>query len=143
MAKKRYFSEDEVPIFENRNGAVVYKRGEYWQFRVWLTADNKYVQKSLNTKIRETAIERGQAMYLELHAHIETGVKYFTVTLKEAVQIYTDYRATEVRDNPSKQGIVAGRLETIKTNLTHFLDFAGRETKLSELAHIIHNYRRI
>ena len=88
MAKKRYFSEDEVPIFENRNGAVVYKRGEYWQFRVWLTADNKYVQKSLNTKIRETAIERGQAMYLELHAHIETGVKYFTVTLKEAVQIY-------------------------------------------------------
>ena len=133
MAKKRYFSEDEVPIFENRNGAVVYKRGEYWQFRVWLTADNKYVQKSLNTKIRETAIERGQAMYLELHAHIETGVKYFTVTLKEAVQIYTDYRATEVRDNPSQQGIVAGRLETIKTHLTHFLDFAGRETKLSEL----------
>ena len=51
MAKKRYFSDDEVPIFENRNGAVVYKRGEYWQFRVWLTADNKYMQKSLNTKI--------------------------------------------------------------------------------------------
>jgi hypothetical protein len=65
MAKKRYFSDDEVPIFENRNGAVVYKRGEYWQFRVWLTADNKYVQKSLNTKIRETAIERGQKQLIK------------------------------------------------------------------------------
>jgi hypothetical protein len=29
LAKKRYFSEGEVPIFENRNGAVVYKREEY------------------------------------------------------------------------------------------------------------------
>jgi hypothetical protein len=43
MAKKQFFAEDEVPIFENRNGAVVFRRGENWQFRVWLTAENKYV----------------------------------------------------------------------------------------------------
>ena len=133
MAKKQFFAEDEVPIFENRNGAVVFRRGENWQFRVWLTAENKYVQKSLHTKIRETAIERGQALYLELHAHIERGVKYYSISLKEAVETYTSYRATEVRDNPSEQGIVAGRLETIKTHLNHFLDSAGRDTKLSEL----------
>ena len=133
MAKKQFFAEDEVPIFENRNGAVVFRRGENWQFRVWLTADNKYVQKSLHTKIRETAIERGQALYLELHAHIERGVKYYSISLREAVQTYTSYRATEVRDNPSEQGIVAGRLVTIQAHLKHFLDFVGRDTKLSEL----------
>lgn len=53
----------------------------------------------------------------------------------------TDYRATEVRDNPSQQGIVAGRLETIKTHLTHFLDFAGRETKLSFFVRLIFSKR--
>lgn len=96
-------------------------------------ADGKYLLRSLKTQNRKTAIERGQALYLELHANIERGVKYFTVMLKEAVQIYVDYRATEVRDAPNQQGIVRGRLETIKTHLSHFLDYAGRDTKLSEL----------
>ena len=100
---------------------------------MWLTADSKYLLRSLKTQNRETAIQRGQALYLELHANIERGVKYFTVTLKEVVQIYVDYRATEVRDAPNQQGIVRGRLETIKTHLSHFLDYAGRDTKLSEL----------
>jgi CMP-2-keto-3-deoxyoctulosonic acid synthetase len=50
--KKQKFKDDKIPIFDE---ACVYKRGEYWQFRVWLTADNTYVQKSLNTKIREAA----------------------------------------------------------------------------------------
>jgi hypothetical protein len=31
--KKAEFKEDEVPIFEE---ALVYKRGEYWQMRMWL-----------------------------------------------------------------------------------------------------------
>ena len=30
MAKKQFFAEDEVPIFENRNGAVVFRRGVRW-----------------------------------------------------------------------------------------------------------------
>ena len=63
MAKKQFFAEDEVPIFENRNGAVVFRRGENWQFRVWLTAENKYVQKSLHTKIRETAENAGAIIH--------------------------------------------------------------------------------
>ncbi len=30
--KKAEFNDDEVPIFEE---ALVYKRGEYWQMRMW------------------------------------------------------------------------------------------------------------
>ena len=133
MAKKQFFSEDEVPVFGNRNGAVIFRRGENWQFRVWLTADNRYVQKSLNTKILETAKARADELYLELYANIEKGVKFYSSSVKESVQNYVDYRATEVRDDPSQNGIVKGRLETIKTHLRHFLDFVGRETRLSQL----------
>jgi integrase len=134
IGKKQFFDdENEVPIFNNRNGAYVFNRNGYWQFRVWLTADNKYLLRSLNTQNREVAIQRGEALYLELHANLERGVKYFSVTIKEGVQKYIDYRATEVRDTPNQQGIVKGRLDTIKTHLTHFLDFVGRDTKLSDL----------
>ena len=31
--KKKIFSEDEEKIFDE---VVIYKRGNYWQFRVWL-----------------------------------------------------------------------------------------------------------
>jgi hypothetical protein len=31
--KKKQFSDDEIPLFDN---AVLYKRGEFWQMRMWL-----------------------------------------------------------------------------------------------------------
>jgi len=30
--KKSNFAEEEIPIFDE---AIVYKRGGYWQFRMW------------------------------------------------------------------------------------------------------------
>lgn len=36
--KKAEFSDDEVSIFEE---ALVYKRGEYWQMRMWLAQGRK------------------------------------------------------------------------------------------------------
>ena len=42
----------------------MYKRGEYWQFRMWLAKENKYVRKSLRTRSETTAVERGKAAYL-------------------------------------------------------------------------------
>ncbi len=61
IGKKQFFDdENDVPIFNNRNGAYVFNRNGYWQFRVWLTADNKYLLRSLNTQNREVAIQRGE-----------------------------------------------------------------------------------
>jgi len=45
--KKSEFSEDEIPIFEE---ALVYKRGEYWQMRMWLAKEHKYARFSLKTR---------------------------------------------------------------------------------------------
>ena len=42
--KKQNFAEGEIVIFDE---ACVYKRDEYWQFRLWLPKENKYARKSL------------------------------------------------------------------------------------------------
>jgi hypothetical protein len=56
--KKQNFAEGEIAIFDE---ACVYKRGEYWQFRLWLPKENKYARKSLRTRSESTAVERGEA----------------------------------------------------------------------------------
>ena len=43
--KKQHFAEGEIPIFDE---ACIYKRGEYWQFRMWLPKENKYARKNLH-----------------------------------------------------------------------------------------------
>ena len=63
--KKQEFKDDEIPIFDE---ACIYKRGEYWQFRMWLPKENKYARKSLRTRSETTADERSKAVYLEIEA---------------------------------------------------------------------------
>jgi len=36
--KKQQFAEGEIAIFDE---ACIYKRGEYWQFRMWLPKDTE------------------------------------------------------------------------------------------------------
>ena len=72
--KKQHFAEGEIPIFDE---ACIYKRGEYWQFRMWLPKENKYARKSLRTRSEATAIEKGKAAYLEIYANLQQGKTYF------------------------------------------------------------------
>ncbi|NCV62114.1 MAG: integrase, partial [Betaproteobacteria bacterium] len=51
--KKQTFNADEIEIYDE---AVVYKRGEYWQMRMWLGKEKKYARFSLRTRNRDTAI---------------------------------------------------------------------------------------
>ena len=81
--KKQEFKDDEIPIFDE---ACVYKRGEYWQFCMWLAKENKYARKSLRTRSETTAVERGKAAYLEIYANLQQGKTYFSITTKEGVQ---------------------------------------------------------
>ena len=72
--KKQNFAEGEIAIFDE---ACIYKRGEYWQFRMWLPKENKYARKSLRTRSEATAIEKGEAAELgELDALIEKQAQF-------------------------------------------------------------------
>lgn len=126
VVKKQSFEDDEVLIFDE---ALVYRRGDHWQFRMWLAKENKYVRRSLNTRSRIMAIERGKELYLELFANIKLGKTYFSIDAKRAVELYLEHRRKDV-----DAGLIGkGRLGTIRAHLSNWLDFIGRDTKLKEM----------
>ena len=125
--KKQVFNdEDEVLIFDD---AIIYRRDGHWQFRMWLPPERKYVRKSLHTRNRTTAIERGKDLYLRLYADMRQGKSYFSITARDAVAGYVAYRQRDVDAGL----IVPGRLITIKAHLKHWLAFIGSDARLTEL----------
>jgi integrase len=124
--KKQEFTDDEIPIFEE---ALVYKRGEYWQMRMWLAKEHKYARFSLKTRNRSTAIDKAKLHYHELMAGQLQGKTYFSITTRMGVDMYLDYREKDVANGY----IVKGRFKTIATHLKHWLEFIGKDTKLKEL----------
>jgi len=125
-SKKIKFSADEEPIFDD---AVIYKRGEYWQFRIWLTKERKYARFSLKTRNKTTAIDKAKLHYHQLMSLQLQGKSYFSITTKIGVERYLEQRWKDVDAGL----IVKGRYGTIKTHLEHWLEFIGRDTKLKEL----------
>lgn len=123
--KKKSFQDDEEAIFED---AVIYKRGEYWQFRIWLNKERKYARFSLKTRNRSTAVDKAKLHYHELKAGELAGKRYFSLTTKMGVENYLAEREKEVGTH-----IVIGRHRTIKTHLEHWLEYIGRDVKLKEL----------
>lgn len=124
--KKKKFDADEEAIFDE---AVIYKREEIWQFRMWLPKERKYARLSLKTRNKSTAIDKAKQRYHELMAQQLQGKSYFSKTAKQGVEEYLAQRQKDVDAGI----IVKGRHGTIKTHLGHWLDFIGRDTKLKEL----------
>jgi integrase len=124
--KKVNFEENEESIFDE---AVIYTRGRYWQFRMWLTKERKYARFSLKTTNRNTAIDKAKLHYHELMSKQLAGKTYFSITTKMAVEEYIKHRQKDVEG----ETIVKGRLGTIKIHLQHWLEFIGKDTKVKEL----------
>jgi len=82
--KKKQFSDDEIPLFDN---VVLYKRGEFWQMRMWLPNEHKYARFSLKTRSKSTAIDKAESHYYELKVLEKQGKSYFSITTKIGVWI--------------------------------------------------------
>jgi integrase len=127
--KKQTFNADEIEIYDE---AVVYKRGDYWQMRMWLSKEKKYARFSLRTRNRDTAISKAKNQYHQLMSQQLAGKTYFSKTTKQGVEEYLQQRQLDVEADL----IVKGRYSTIKTHLEHWLECIGRDTKLKELERI-------
>ena len=125
-SKKIKFNENEIAIFDD---AVIYKRGDYWQFRLWLAKERKYARFSLKTRNRSTAEDKAKLHYHELMALQMQGKSYFSLTTKDGVAMYLEQRQKDV----DAKLIVKGRYSTISTHLEHWLEFIKRDLKLKEL----------
>jgi integrase len=124
--KKAEFSDEEIPIFED---ALIYKRGEYWQMRMWLAKEHKYARFSLKTRNQSTAVDKAKLHYHELMAQQLQGKSYFSITTKMGVEMFLGQRHKDM----SAKLIVPGRYKTIQTHLNHWLNFIGKDVKLKEL----------
>lgn len=125
--KKHTFKEGEIAIYDD---ALISKRGDYWQMRMWLQEEGKYARFSLRTRNESTAIDKAKQHYHEIKAMQLAGKMYFSKTTKQGVELYLEQRKLEVGQ---VAGIVAGRYRTLKTHLEHWLNFIGRDIKLKEL----------
>jgi len=92
--KKQKYNEEQIPIFDE---ASIYKRGAYWHFRMWLNNERKYARKSLRTRSKTTAIEKGKEAYLEIFANRKMGKTYFSLTTKEGVNHYLEHIDMEIK----------------------------------------------
>jgi integrase len=118
--------ESEISIFDE---AIIYKRGEYWQFRMWLNKEGRYLRQSLRTKKVATAKDLAQRIFYRVKHDEEVGRSQFSKTAKQGVEEYLQSRYEDVKIGNIKKG----RYGTIKTYLTHWLDFIGRDEKLRNL----------
>ncbi len=126
MASKIPNTSDDIQLYDD---VILSKRGEYWQFRMWLKNERKYARFSLKTQNQNTAIEKAKQYYHELMAQQLQGKAYFSLTTKIGVERYLKQRWKDVEVGI----IVKGRYSTIKTHLEHRIDYIKRDTKLKEL----------
>lgn len=124
VLRKHKNAQNEIIIFDE---AVIYKRGDNWHFRMWLTREQKYVRKSLQTPDAHVATDKAKKLYLSLYAQQEAGKSYYSISVEQGVERYLKNREADVVAGL----IVAGRLVTIRAHLLHWKDFIGKTTKLS------------
>ena len=127
MALKRKYNEvDEITI----NGqAIISKRKNVWQFRMWLPKENKYIRQSLKTTFVETAKEKAEELLFEIRGKIKEGKTVTSLTCKDGALKYIKYREQDVKLGT----ITKGRISTIKTHLEHWLDYIHRDNRIKNL----------
>ena len=103
--------------------------GDVYQFQMWIPEEKKHLRKTLRTKDLETAVKRGEELYLQTFSDVKTGRKLFGITLKELSDAYIKWREEDV----ALGNITKGRVVSIKGQTKHFLDYKGHQTKLAEL----------
>ncbi len=71
--------------------AVIYKRSDYYHYRQWISKENKYVRRTLKTRNKDTAIERGEKLAREIPNDLDEGRKIFSITVKQGVEQYIEH----------------------------------------------------
>ena len=129
LKKKTFVEGEEILIYDE---AVIYKRGDIWQFRYWLEKERRYVRLSLKTKNVDVAVEKAKKHFVKIKSETDSGKTYYSKTTKDGVLLYLEYRKGHI-DSRTTKSIVKGRYATIRGHLEHWLDFIERDAKLKEL----------
>ena len=118
----------KIEIFGNKAVIKLNKFG-VWQFRMWISSEKKYVEKSLRTKKKTDAVDLAEELYIQLRNELANGKTLFAPTYAEAMQQYIAYKQREVDVN----ALTDGRLTTIKAHLSHFVEYIDKNAKVSDV----------
>ena len=123
------FAKDKIPIL---GGKAFIKQNKFgvWQFRMWISSEKKYVEKSLRTKKKTDAVDLAEELYIQLRNELANGKTLFAPTYAEAMQQYIAYKQREVDVN----ALTDGRLKTIKAHLSHFVEYIDKNAKVSDVS---------
>ena len=130
MAYAQRFSVSDGKAFIKQNKFGV------WQFRMWISSEKKYVEKSLRTKKKTDAVDLAEELYIKLRNELANGKTLFASTYAEAMQQYIAYKQREVDVN----ALTDGRLTTIKAHLSHFVEYIDKNTKVSDVGFKVYNF---
>ena len=97
--------------------------GDVWQFRMWVTEEEKYVRKSLRTKDQDTAFQRAEDLVFKTLSDVASGRKIFGTTLQVLIKSFLDYRYKDVEVG----NITKGRWKTIESQTKHILNYKSLE----------------
>jgi integrase len=123
--------KNEVRIYNSK--AVIYQNDyDVWQFRIWLADEDKYFRQSLRTKDKAKAIADAEEMYEDIKYMKRRGKKIYSISIKQAVAMYIEDKAKYVGIDGAN-GIVEGRLGTIKAHMKHFLEYVHKDAKVKDL----------
>ena len=118
---------EEVKVFQTANS------GGNWHMRFWIRDEGKAYQRSLRTKHFETACERAQDIFVDvIRPKLKSNQKIFPTNFYDALRQYEEHKEAQV-DKPTKKGITAGRLTTIKSQLKHIKQYIGYDCTMDEL----------
>ena len=77
----------KVEVFGGKANIKQNKFG-VWQFRMWISSEKKYFEKSLRTKKKTDAVDLAEELYIQLHNELANGKTLFVPTYAEAMQHY-------------------------------------------------------
>ena len=114
--------------------ACIYKRHDngssFWQFRMWIKDEKKYLKTSLKTTDFDSAFSIAKKKAIELITDIKSGKQIYSITLQELIDLYLEHRE---KDIDKTTGITRGRLKSIKSQLSYFLKMKGADTMVNTL----------
>ncbi len=90
---KSAFHTDEHDVLNGR--AKIFRTdasGDFWQLRMWVAAEQKYVRKTLKTKDLDTAVIRAEEEVLKIMGDVANGRRIFGINLKELTDKYVEWR---------------------------------------------------
>lgn len=117
MFKKKNYGINEV-VLEGTE-MLLYTRQGYWQVRIYLSDEGKYLRRSLRTGSLDIAKERAMILWRELERDRYLGKKQFSIGIEQGIDNYLEMRREEVKD-VGQGGITEGRFSTITSQLKAF-----------------------